>query len=54
MLPNYDEDTRGRNDFPMIKDVDGQKVFIFNPKTASWAAYNTDGTRVLTGGASGG
>lgn len=50
----YTLDKRGRSYFPkQIKPV-GEKTFVFDPKVAAWAAYDIDGKRVMTGGASGG
>src|SRR3990167_1948508 len=47
-------DTRGSSNFPEIRAATGRKVFVFDPKTAAWAAYNGNGVLVNTGGASGG
>jgi len=50
----YKDDTRGQNVFPMHRDVDGKKQFVFDPKASAWAAYDAQGNRVMTGSASGG
>lgn len=50
----YQKDKRGRNHFPLQIPATGYKQFIFDPKAASWAAYDADGQRVMTGSASGG
>lgn len=51
---HYLRDKRGRDYFPETIAAPGQKIFVFDPKAYAWAAYNPDGTRVMTGGASGG
>ena len=51
---SYLKDTRGRNYFPLQIHGNGNRQFIFDPKAAAWAAYDENGTRVMTGGASGG
>lgn len=51
---SYLKDRRGRNYFPTETKATGHKQFIFDPKAAAWAAYDADGHRVMTGGASGG
>ena len=35
-------------------DTEGKKLFIFNPRNRSWAAYNKDGNLINSGVASGG
>ena len=50
----YTLDKRGRSYYPMHIHPLGQKMFIFDPKAAAWAAYDADGNRVMTGSASGG
>ncbi|OGV35455.1 MAG: enhanced entry protein EnhA [Legionellales bacterium RIFCSPHIGHO2_12_FULL_35_11] len=47
-------DFRGRVTFPKRITPSQQKVFVFDPKNFAWAAYDKDGNRLLTGGASGG
>lgn len=51
---HYTLDRRGRSAFPKQIRAPGQKVFVFDPKVAAWAAYDADGKRVMTGSASGG
>ncbi|PJD93965.1 MAG: L,D-transpeptidase [Legionella sp.] len=51
---HYTLDKRGRSYFPMHIQASGQKLFVFDPKVAAWAAYDEDGNRVMTGAASGG
>lgn len=51
---HYLKDKRGRNYFPDHAPATGEKQFIFDPKAAAWAAYDEDGNRLMTGGASGG
>lgn len=51
---HYLSDKRGQNYFPVKAAATGQKQFIFDPKAYAWAAYDEDGNRVMTGGASGG
>ena len=51
---SYLEDKRGENAFPMTWNVNGKKLFIFNPQSYAWAAYDAQGNRVMTGSASGG
>ena len=50
----YLKDKRGRDYFPLQIAPIGRKQFIFDPKVAAWAAYDEEGHRVMTGGASGG
>ncbi len=38
----------------MKRDVNGKKLFIFDPAATAWAAYDAQGNRVMTGSASGG
>src|SRR3990167_8408225 len=40
--------------FPSHRDTHGNRVFIFSPKTHTWAAYDANGRRVNQGYASGG
>jgi hypothetical protein len=51
---HYTKDKRGREHFPVDIPATGKKQFIFDPKAFSWAAYDQDGHRVMTGAASGG
>ena len=51
---SYLKDKRGRDRFPLQIAASGHKQFIFDPQAASWAAYDTDGARLMTGSASGG
>lgn len=51
---SYLKDKRGRDYFPLQIKGTGQKQFIFDPKVSAWAAYDTEGQRVMTGSASGG
>ncbi len=51
---SYLSDTRGNSAFPATRPATGKKVFIFDPKVPAWAAYDAQGNRVKTGGASGG
>lgn len=51
---HYTLDKRGRSYYPMHIQPSGQKLFVFDPKVAAWAAYDEDGNRVMTGSASGG
>lgn len=48
------KDKRGRNYFPLQIAAEGTKHFFFDPKVSAWAAYDEEGHRVMTGGASGG
>jgi hypothetical protein len=50
----YQQDVRGRREFPLELDPTGRKRIVFDPKLAAWAAYDRDGHRVMTGSASGG
>ena len=50
----YQNDTRGQTVFPLTWSVGGKKLFVFDPKADAWAAYDAQGNRVMTGGASGG
>jgi hypothetical protein len=47
-------DHRGSYSFPAKREPTGNKVFIFDPKVAAWAAYDREGNRLHTGSASGG
>lgn len=51
---SYLKDKRGRDYFPMQTLATGNRQFIFDPKASAWAAYDEQGHRVMTGGASGG
>lgn len=51
---HYTKDSRGRDHFPLEIQGIGRKQFIFDPKASSWAAYDEQGKRVLTGSGSGG
>ena len=51
---HYLLDKRGRAYFPIKIPGTGQKQFVFDPKASAWAAYDTDGQRLMTGSASGG
>jgi hypothetical protein len=51
---HYTQDKRGRDYFPVKAAATGQKQFIFDPKAFAWAAYDAEGNRLMTGGASGG
>ena len=48
------DDTKGQNYFPETRQVDGKKVFVFDPNLDAWAAYAANGHRLMTGSASGG
>ena len=52
--PDGDGITKGINDFAKSRPATGNKVFIFDPNSYSWAAYDENGQRVNTGKASGG
>jgi hypothetical protein len=47
-------DRRGRNYFPLEIPATGEREFIFDPRAYTWAAYDEQGQRVITGSASGG
>lgn len=51
---SYLSDSRGSWYFPLKREGTGNKVFIFDPKATAWAAYDAQGNRIKTGGASGG
>lgn len=51
---HYLRDKRGQNYFPLKAPATGKKQFIFDPKAYSWAAYDAEGNRIMTGAASGG
>ena len=51
---HYLKDKRGREHYPEHIRSTGQKQFVFDPKAWSWAAYDKDGNRLMTGAASGG
>ncbi len=50
----YADDYKGQGHFPEQRPATGRKVFIFDPKATSWAAYDAKGHLVQTGSASGG
>lgn len=52
--PDGDGDNKGSNYFPTTRRATGNRVFIFDPNYVAWAIYDTDGTRLNTGKASGG
>ena len=47
-------DKRGREHYPVKIKGTGRRQFVFDPKAYSWAAYDEEGNRVMTGAASGG
>ena len=51
---SYARDPRGREHYPMKITGTGNRQFVFDPKAYAWAAYDEEGNRVMTGGASGG
>lgn len=51
---HYLKDKRGRERFPLTIPAPGRKQFIFDPQAYAWAAYDSEGHRVMTGSASGG
>ncbi len=51
---HYLRDKRGQKEFPLKIHPTGRKLFVFDPKIPAWATYDADGTRVMTGRASGG
>lgn len=51
---HYTRDKRGRNYFPERINATGEKRFVFDPKASAWAAYDEEGTRLMTGGGSAG
>lgn len=51
---HYLRDKRGQNYFPKQIKAPGERVFIFDPKASAWAAYEADGSRVMTGSGSAG
>jgi hypothetical protein len=51
---HYLRDQRGRDYFPQKAPATGNREFIFDPKAFSWAAYDPEGNRLMTGSASGG
>ncbi len=51
---HYLKDRRGRNYFPEHIKAPGERIFVFDPKASAWAAYDEEGTRLMTGGASAG
>lgn len=51
---HYLKDKRGREHFPLQAPATGKKQFIFDPAAYSWAAYDAEGHRLMTGSASGG
>jgi hypothetical protein len=52
--PHHLTDTVGQRHFPLKVRASGHKQFVFDPKVPAWAAYDADGSRVMTGRASGG
>lgn len=52
--PDGDQDTKGSAHFPASRPATGRKVFVFDPKSSSWAVYDEQGSRINTGRASGG
>lgn len=51
---HYTKDKRGRDYFPLQIPALGERQFVFDPKASAWAAYDEDGKRLWTGGASAG
>ncbi len=51
---HYLKDKRGRNYFPEQIKASGERLFVFDPKASAWAAYDEEGKRLMTGGASAG
>lgn len=51
---SYLKDKRGRDYFPEKIPATGKRRFIFSPRAYAWAAYDYEGNRLMTGGASGG
>lgn len=51
---HYLADKRGREYYPIKIPGTGYKQFVFDPRAYSWAAYDADGNRIMTGAASGG
>lgn len=51
---HYTKDGRGRDYFPVQIPAIGERQFVFDPKASAWAAYDEDGKRLWTGGASAG
>jgi lipoprotein-anchoring transpeptidase ErfK/SrfK len=41
-------------EFPAQRGATGRRMFIFDPKQTAWAAYESDGSLIRTGNASGG
>lgn len=52
--PDGDGNTKGHDYHQAYKNTHGNKLFVFDPKHKSWAAYNEKGKLVNTGKASGG
>lgn len=52
--PDGDGNSKGHDHHASYMDTNGKKLFVFDPKHRSWAAYNEKGTRVNTGKGSGG
>lgn len=51
---SYTQDNKGSNVFPLHRPATGNRVFVFDPQSTAWAAYDANGNRVKTGRASGG
>lgn len=51
---SMEADQKGSHYYPEKREATGNKVFIFDPKTTAWAAYDAQGNRVETGSGSGG
>jgi len=51
---HYTKDKRGRAYFPEQIKATGERLFVFDPKASAWAAYDEEGRRLMTGGASAG
>ena len=49
----YHQEQRPHN-FPSSRAATGRRVFIFDPRNTTWAAYDDNGSLVRTGNASGG
>ncbi|MDX2345820.1 MAG: L,D-transpeptidase [Legionella sp.] len=52
--PHHLTDKVGQKQFPLNITKTGHKLFVFDPKIPAWAAYDEDGSRIITGRASGG
>jgi hypothetical protein len=51
---HYTMDSKGQGYFPEKRVATGKKVFIYDPKATSWAAYDASGNLIKTGSGSGG